>query len=161
MATALSTSDPQQLLAVVGGTAALYGAVLVLVRVAGRRTLAQISAYDALVTIALGSVVATAALPARASVIDAVVVIVTLLVLQTLLGWLRQRFPLVQRLTDFAPMPILRSGQSHLSTSPWSAQLTVDELASRLRQQGITDLSAVDLVVLEPDGKLSTFLKRP
>ena len=67
-------------------TVLAYVVALALVRLAGRRTLAQLSAFDIVVTIAAGTVVGSTALPSRPAVSDGVTVLATLMLLQVLLG---------------------------------------------------------------------------
>ncbi|HVM07218.1 MAG TPA: YetF domain-containing protein [Acidimicrobiales bacterium] len=151
-------SGPTAVLPTVVGTVVLFAAVLTMVRLAGRRTLAQISAFDVLVTIAIGSVVAGAALPPQPKALDGALVVGTLLALQTLVAAARQRSDRLQRVLDFAPERIVEDGELSLSRSLASAQLTRDEVEARLRQSGVRDLGEVSLVILEPGGKLSVFM---
>jgi uncharacterized membrane protein YcaP (DUF421 family) len=145
-------SGHEQLVGVV--VAAVYVVAVVAVRLAGRRTLAQMSAFDIVVTIALGTIVGSTALPSNASVVDGIAVIVTLL-LQVVTAAARQRFPVLRRLIDFQPQVLLRDGEIDVRRSPGSAQLTPGDLKSRLRRAGIHRLDEAHLAVLEPAGKIS------
>ena len=136
-------------------TVVVYALAVVLIRIVGRRTLAQLSAYDVVVTVAAGTVVGSAALPSQPSVSDGVTVILTLFVMQVLLGALRQRSSAFQSLVDFRPVALVREGRTDLRRAPTSSQLTTDDVTALLRRKGITDLSQVQLAVLEPTGKLS------
>lgn len=136
-------------------TAIVYVLVVVLVRIAGRRTLAQLSGYDVVVTVATGSVLASVALPSSPTVSDGVTVILTMFGLQVLLGALRQRSEGFQRIVDFKALDVVRDGRPDLSRAPTSSQLTPEDVATLLRRKGVTDLSQVELAVLEPTGKIS------
>ncbi|WCO68830.1 DUF421 domain-containing protein [Iamia majanohamensis] len=140
---------------VAGGTLAIYASTVVAVRLAGRRTVAQMSAYDAVVTIALGSVLATTAVSKDVSYAVGATAIVTLLVLQVGLAFVRRRFPRLRRLLEFAPEVVVEDGEVHLPTGPSTSQMTLDELRSQLRKQGVVDESSPALVLLEPDGRIS------
>lgn len=140
---------------VVLGTAGIYVVVLAGARVAGRRTMSQLSAFDAVVTVALGSTMATTALNAKASVADGSAVIATLLALQLLLAAGRRRSSRLRRILDFSPEPVARDGEPTLPTSLLSSQLSTDELRSLLRQKGVFGLDDVQLVLLEPSGGIS------
>lgn len=136
-------------------TVAIYVTMLVGVRLAGRRTISQLSAFDAVVTIALGSTLASTAVSSSQSYAQGATVVATLLVLQVLLAWMRQRSSLARRILDFPAEPIVRDGQMMLPSSPLSSQLSQDELESLLRQKGIFDLDGVRLVLLEASGGIS------
>jgi uncharacterized membrane protein YcaP (DUF421 family) len=107
------------------------------------------------VTIALGSLAAGAALPSDPALLDFVGVLLTFLAMQVLIGAIRQRSRSVRSLLDFRPLVIVRDGEVSLRTSLWSAQMTDDELESRLRREGVGELAGARVVVLEPTGKVS------
>lgn len=157
MSIRLWSSFPQVVGAAVG-TVLLYIAAVVAVRVAGRRTLAQMSAFDIVVTIALGSLLASTALPRSPALIDGLAVLVTLLSLQVLVAAARQWRPSLQRFTDFAPRVVLRNGEHDQSRSPFSAQLTLSDIEAAVRRSGASSLESVTVVVLESSGKFSTML---
>ncbi|MBW3647468.1 MAG: DUF421 domain-containing protein, partial [Actinobacteria bacterium] len=68
------------------GTALVYFFTILVVRIAGRRTLARISGYDVVVTVAVGTLAASTALPSDPSLADGAAVLVTFLALQILIG---------------------------------------------------------------------------
>ncbi|MDP9071472.1 MAG: DUF421 domain-containing protein [Actinomycetota bacterium] len=136
-------------------TAAIYLSALLAVRLAGRRTLAQMSAFDVVVTIALGTLVSSTALSNTPSYLQGMAALVTLLVLQVLLATIRQRVPQLRRYLDFSPETVVRKGAPELSASPFSAQMTEGELLSKLRQHGVFELESARLVILEPTGQLT------
>lgn len=140
---------------VVISTVAIYLTAVVSIRLVGRRTVAQLSAFDVVVTIALGSVVATTAVSSSTSYAEGAAALVTLLALQVTVAWARRRFARLRRLLEFAPEVVVSSGTIDLPRSLWRSQLTEDELWSQLRQRGIFDTESVVLAVLEPSGQLS------
>lgn len=140
-------------------TAFFYSTMFVVLRFAGRRTLSQFSAFDFVVTIAMGSLLAGTALSTGTTYAQGVTALTVLVAMQLGIAWLRRRSAVARRVLDFAPEEIGRDGELALATSPWGAQLTADEVRSRLREKGIFDLSGVDLVVLEPNGKISVLRK--
>lgn len=148
-------SDLGQATGALVATVIVYLVVLVAVRVAGRRTTAQLSAYDTLVTVALGTSLATTALPAHPAVADGLVVLATLLALQLLIGALRQRSAAVRRAVDFAPEVVVAEGELRQGRTLLSAQLTAGEIESQLRRNGVRDTDDVVVMVLEPGGAFS------
>jgi uncharacterized membrane protein YcaP (DUF421 family) len=140
---------------VAASTTAIYATTIVAVRLAGRRTVAQISAFDVVVTIALGSLVATTAVSRTASYAQGATAVISLLLLQVVVGALRMRFPSFARLLAFHPLPVVRDGVPELSRHPFGPQLTEAELRSKLRQHGVFHLSEVAVVIIEPTGAIS------
>lgn len=140
---------------VIGSTAAIYCSSLLAIRVAGRRTVAQLSSFDIVVTIALGSLIASTAVSRDPSYAQGVTAVVTLLLLQVLGAAARQRWAGVRRLLDFAPYVVVRDGEPDLPTTPFGPQMTRDELVSKLRERNVFELDGLRLVVIEPTGGLS------
>ena len=136
-------------------TVAMYVSILVGVRIAGRRTLAQLSAFDAVITIALGSMFASTVVARDPSYAQGLTAVVTLLVLQVGLGSLRRRFEVVRRTVDFQPIALIKDGVDEPRRGVFGAQLTNDELLSALRVRGVFDRAAVELCILEPNGHIS------
>lgn len=148
-------SSLEQVVQTIVATVLIYAGAVAALRLAGRRTLAQMSAFDVVVTVAIGSTMASTLVPPEPAVSDGFAVLGGLLVSQVAVAAVRQRFPGTRRLLDFAPRAIFRNGTFDLRSSPASAQVTQDELFSMLRRQGIFDLSDVQVVVLEPTGTIS------
>lgn len=140
---------------VVLGTVVMYTSAVIGVRLAGRRTLAQMSAYDAVITVALGTLVSSVAVTSDPSYVQGLTALVTLLALQASLGLLRSRSRWVRRAMDFRPEVVARDGRIDLPEGLSTSQLTESELWSRLRQHGVADLDGVALVLLEPQGAIT------
>jgi uncharacterized membrane protein YcaP (DUF421 family) len=140
---------------VVVATVATYLSTIVAIRLAGRRTVAQLSSFDIVVTVAIGSLVASTAASSDPSYMEGMTALVTLLLLQVGIAALRQRSAALRRVLDFKPETVVDAGRVDLPTGPLSSQMTGDELRSRLREQGVFDLDDVTLVVVEPTGSVS------
>lgn len=140
---------------VVATTAAMYVVTVAAVRVAGRRTVAQLSAFDAVVTIALGSIVAGTVLSPEPSLAQGVAAVLTLLLLQVVVAWTRQRVPSLRRCLEFEPELVVRDGRPDLPSGLLTSQLTDEELGSKLRKHGVFDMGDLATVWLEPDGRIS------
>ncbi|HEX8560298.1 MAG TPA: YetF domain-containing protein [Pyrinomonadaceae bacterium] len=70
------------------------------------------------------------------------------------LDWLGYHFPAVQRLLRPAPLPLVRDGRV-LRQNLRKEMISMDELQSQLREQGVSDLSEVRRCYLEGDGRVS------
>lgn len=140
--------------------AALYATTFALVRTAGRRTVSQLSVFDALITIAVGSVFATSVVSDPPSYGRGVAAVVTLLLLQVVVGALRQRVPRLRRLLDFSAQTVFETGQAHVDRNLLGPQLTPDEIDAAVRAAGYTDREQVAVVVLESNGSFSVIPRR-
>ena len=150
----------RDLVLVVVTALALYTTTFVLVRVAGRRTVSQLSAFDALITIALGSVLATTIVSDPPSYGRGAAAVVTLLLLQVIVGFLRQRYPRLRRYLDFSPETVFENAKMQADRNPLGPQLTESELEAAIRAGGYSDREQVAVVVLESNGTFSVIPKR-
>lgn len=141
--------------AVVLVTTAMYASTLLAVRLAGRRTLARLSAFDVVTTIAVGTLLGSTAISRDPSYARGLTALLTLLGLQIAVAAARRWIPGVRRLLDFAPLVVVRHGEVRLPTGLLGPQLTPDELRSALRRHGVFDPAGARVVVLEPNGQIS------
>jgi uncharacterized membrane protein YcaP (DUF421 family) len=135
------------------GLCAYAGLVLVL-RISGKRTLSKLNAFDLVVTVALGSTLATILLSADVALAEGLVAFVMLVGLQ----WVVTRFSL--RSTGFRslirsnPRLLLQDG-TYLRPAMDEERVTASEIDEAVRKSGFGDLSQVAAVVLETDGSFS------
>ncbi len=109
--------------AVIVGTIAMYLSTLIAIRVAGRRTLARLSAFDVIPTVAIGTLLASTVVSKDPSYLQGLTALVTLLALQVLVGAVRQRSALMRKLVDFEPEVIAENGHERLRGHMLGAQL--------------------------------------
>lgn len=79
--------DWQGLIRVVVVGAAAYAALIVLLRASGKRTLAKLNAFDFIVTVALGSTLATVLLSSTVALAEGIMALAVLIGLQYVVAW--------------------------------------------------------------------------
>ncbi len=140
------------------GTCA-YVALVVLLRVSGKRTLAKLNAFDFVVTVALGSTLATVLLSSDVALLEGVVAMALLAGLQYVVAWAKTRSRTVERLVTAEPVLVYSDG--FLRPAMRRARLTEEEVRQAARSQGHADLGSIRAVVLENDGTLSLLTDVP
>jgi uncharacterized membrane protein YcaP (DUF421 family) len=135
------------------GTLAYVALVLVL-RVSGKRTLTKLNAFDLVVTVALGSTLATVLLSKSVALAEGVVALGLLVLLQYAIAWLSVRSPRFQALIKAEPTLLLHNGRL-LEGAMQAERITREEVLAALRASGAADPGKVAAVVLETDGTLS------
>ncbi|WP_324651828.1 DUF421 domain-containing protein [Georgenia sp. H159] len=146
-----SWSDIVRVLAV---GAAAYVTLVVVLRLTGKRTLAKLNAFDLIVTVALGSTLATILLSADVSWSEGVTALALLAVLQLVVTWTSTRAPRSRTVITARPTLLLRDGQP-LERAMREQRVTLGELRQAVRATGNGDLADIGAVVLESDGSLS------
>lgn len=138
---------------VVVGTAA-YAALVLLLRVSGKRTLAKLNAFDLVVTVALGSTLATVLLSESVALVEGLTAFALLAGLQYAVAWLSVRSPRFGALVKSEPSLLLHRGR-FLDEAMRRQRVTRDEVVSALRSSGLARPGDAAAVVLETDGSLS------
>ena len=142
---------------VIGVTA--YAALVMLLRVSGKRTLGKMNAFDLVVTVALGSAFATVVLDKSIPLAEGVVSFAVLIALQYVITWLSVRVPWVRALVKSEPTLLVSDG-AYLDNAMNAQRVTREEVEAALREQGVSGVETVACVVLETDGTLSVIPER-
>ncbi len=130
----------------------VYIAIVLVLRLVGQRALAKMSAYDLIVTVALGSLIAQIPLTKSISVVDGLVAIAAFLLLQELTSWAQARSSRVHHVVRERPRLVVWDGQ-FLNDRLLAINVTPDEVRGAIRRAGMVSLSQVQAVVLENDGE--------
>ena len=138
---------------VIVGTLA-YAALVFLLRVSGKRTLTKFNAFDLVVTVALGSTLATVLLNKSVPLAEGVLALGLLIVLQYAITWLSVRSPGFQALIKAEPTLVVHRGR-FLDGAMRAQRLTREEVMAALRANGAPDLEKVAAIVLETDGTVN------
>lgn len=144
--------DPGELALTFVSAVAILAVAIATIRVIGLRSLAKMSSFDFVVTIALGSIMATAALTST-SLWTAALAFVALLSAQWLISTLRRRTGL-DRAVDNDPL-LLMSGPEMIAANLDHARVTEADVRAKLREANVTDHRQVLAVVLETTGDIS------
>ena len=134
--------------------ASAYLAMVIALRISGKRTLAKLNAFDLVITVALGSVLATIALSSDVSLIEGVAAILLLVAAQWAVSWASVRTSLARRLTR-AEASIVFADDVFDDTTLERERLTRGEVLQAIRASGCGDIELVAAVVLETDGSFS------
>lgn len=134
--------------------AAAYIALVVLLRFSGKRTLSKLNAFDLVVTVALGSTLATILLSAEVSWVEGAVAMTLLVVLQLVVTWASVRLGWVRRTVTAEASVLVRDGAVD-GAAMEHQRVTHGELLQAVRAAGVGGLDRVAAVVLETDGTLS------
>ena len=139
-------------------TVAVYLVILILLRVAGKRLLAQMDSLDLIVVLLLSNVVQNAIIGPDNSVLGAVVGSVVLIGFDWLLSWLSDHNRRIQRIFEGDYTSVIENGNPDKRAL---SRLGIDdrELAAALRRQGVDDVSQVEHASIETDGSILIELK--
>ncbi len=135
-------------------TVMAYCALIIMLRLSGKRTLSKMNAFDMVVTFALGSSMATVALNKSVTLADGALVFLVLILLQLLITKLSVKFPPFRKLVTSEPALLLFQGKV-LHRVLRRERITMDELYSAARRHGYANLSEIDAMIFETTGQIT------
>lgn len=135
-----------------------YLILIVVLRVSGKRTLSKMNAFDFIITIALGSSLATVALNKNVALADGALAFLLLIYIQFFITWLSVRIKKVKKIVTSDPTLLLYKGEI-LSVILKKERLTIEEIYMAARKKGITELKNIDVIVLETTGDITIIPK--
>ena len=131
-----------------------YVAIIIMLRISGKRTLAKWNSFDFVVTIALGSVLASSLLSTKDTFGKAILGFTLLILFQFAITWVAVRSSWVQKLIKAEPALLLYRGKMQRDIMK-RERIAEGEILAALRASGISAVEDADAVVLETDGSFS------
>ena len=129
--------------------------VIVVVRFIGLRAFSKMTAFDFVITVAIGSLLAGASQAGSWSAfVQATVAIASLLIVQFIVARLRIASDQFESIVQNAPVLLMRDGEI-FHKALHATRVAEDDLIAKLREANVLDLSDVRAVVLETTGDIS------
>ncbi|ABO51023.1 protein of unknown function DUF421 [Desulforamulus reducens MI-1] len=139
-------------------TVVIYFAVLIIVRLMGKREIGQLSTFDFVVAIILAEL---AAIPMGAQSIPiwhGIIPLVTLGILEVVFSYLALVNRPLRKILYGSPQIIIENGHL-LRHEMRSSRYNLDDLLSQLREKGFYNIEDIEYAILEPSGRLSVLPK--
>ncbi len=146
--------DPMALLRVVVMAVAAYVALILILRFSGKRSLAKLNAFDLVVTVALGSTLATILLSQQVTLAEGVLAFAMLAGLQWIVSRVSIASPWFRKLVRANPRLLVEHGRYRHGAMD-EERITSDEVDEAIRNSGLGRIEQVAAVVLETDGSMS------
>jgi len=135
--------------------AGIYLILMVLFRLTGRRTLAQVTTFDLVLLLIISEATQQALLGDDFSLTQAFIVIMTLIVLERTSDYLTWRYGWFQRWTEGTPVVLVRHGEPVRKMMDHH-RLSLDDILTAAREQhGLSRFDQIDWAVLENSGGIS------
>lgn len=138
---------------------AAYAALVLVLRLSGKRTLSKLNAFDLIITIAIGSTLASIITSKSLALVEGLTALLLLVFMQFVVTALSVRFKAVDRMIKAEPALLLKDGIL-LPGAMRRQRVTEGEVQAAARAVGISRLDQLEAVFLETDGSL-TAVPRP
>lgn len=131
-----------------------FFALLILVRLMGKQQVAQLTFFDYIVGITIGSIAATMSVQVNENSFATLSGMVTWSVLAIILAVLGMHNAKFRRVVDGQATVVVRDGKI-LEDNLKKVRIPIEELMSELRTQGVFSMADVENALFEPGGKIS------
>lgn len=132
----------------------VYLSMFVLLRLVLKREAGTVGMSDLLVVVLIADAAQNAMADDYHSVPDGLLLVATILFWSYVIDWLGFRFPRLRRFTYPPPLALVRDGRV-VRANLQRELVTMDELMSQLRMQGLEDVAEVKVAYMEGDGRIS------
>ncbi|HIG73339.1 MAG TPA: DUF421 domain-containing protein [Bacteroidetes bacterium] len=142
----------------IGGVAlsalGIYLALVVLTRVSGLRSFSKMSSFDFAMTVAIGSVIASAVLTDSPPLLQAIAALTAIYAIQIGVAAIRKRLGWFEHLVDNDPL-VLMTRDGMIRANMRKAQVTENDIWAKLREANVIRIDEVRAVVMESTGDIS------
>lgn len=128
--------------------------LLVLIRIIGKQQISQLTFFDYVLGITIGSIASTLSVQLNENSLATICGMVIWVLMALLLAFGSIHCPWLQKLIAGKPSVVIENGHLKLKNLN-KLRITIDELMSQLRIQGAFNISDVEYAIFEPNGKLS------
>ena len=133
----------------------VYLVVLLVFRLSGKRSLAQVTTFDLVLTLIISECVQQALIGDDNSMTNAMLLVFTLIGLDILLSVLKQRSPALQRILEGLPLVVVENGALQRSRMERERVDEADILQAARLHHGLRSLDDIDHAVVEASGGIS------
>ena len=138
----------------------VYVFLIVGLRLAGKRELAQLNPFDLVVLLTLSNTVQNAIIGEDNTVTGGVIGAATLLLVNYVLVRFLSRHEKLERFVDGEPDILIENGTIQVACLAKEA-ITIGELEAAAHKQGFASLDQIDRAVLDPNGSITFLGKKP
>jgi uncharacterized membrane protein YcaP (DUF421 family) len=138
---------------------AIYCSLLVIIRLSGRRTLAQMTPFDLIIVLVISETTQQAMIGEDFSITAAILLIVTLFTADIALSYIKRWSPRAAKLIDGVPTVLVVNGEFDEHALRGCRLERSDVMEAARSQEGIEAANDIKFAILEVDGKISIMKK--
>lgn len=139
---------------------AIYFTLLVIIRLSGRRTLAQMTPFDLVIVLVISETTQQAMLGDDFSITNAVILILTLFTTDIGLSYVKRWWPKTAHVIDGVPTVLVVDGRYDERALRGCRLDKEDVMEAARSQEGIERVSEIKFAILEVSGNISIIKKQ-
>lgn len=134
---------------------ATYLFVWLIFRITGKRTLAQITTFDAVLLLIISETTQAALVDDDNSFMNSMLLILSMLGLDVLFSCIKQKFPAVDKVMDGIPILVVSRGQLVRQVMDKERVNEADVLHAAREKQGLSSIDEIEYAILEQTGDIT------
>ena len=135
--------------------ACVYALLLIIFRISGKRTLAQITTFDLVLTLIISEAIQQAMVDSDNSFTNAFLLVITLVSLDIALCFLKERSTRIDKFLEGAPVIILESGQVRRDRLKQEGITEAEILSAARDAHGLERMEQIKYAVVEQNGRIT------
>ncbi len=137
-------------------TLIMFIVIVISLRILGKRGVKQLSIFELVVIISLGSAAGDPMLYKDVGILPAIIVFTIIVALYSFITYLIGKNPNFERIMEGKPISLIKNGVFSVQNFSKEA-LGVDEFFASLRMQGVSQLGQIEEAIVESSGNISIF----
>ena len=132
----------------------LYAFLVIVIRIMGRKSLAELSSFELVMLVVMGDLIQQGVTQQDSSIFGAMLAVSTFALLTVGLSYATFRWRRMRPVLEGTPVVVVWKGRPAEDVLR-RVRVSTDDLKVAAREQGIADLRQIDLGVMEADGRFS------
>ena len=128
--------------------------LMIVTRLMGRKAISQMTFFDFVVAITLGSLTANLGMGSNNNATTAATVIITLAVLAIITDYLHTKSFFVRKVVNSEPVVLIQNGEI-VKDNMQRCRVSINDLTTMLREKNTFNIADVEFAIMENDGKLT------
>lgn len=134
-------------------TLILYAAVMVAVRIMGKRQIGELQPSELVITIILGDLASVPMQNTGVPILNGIVPIITLIFVEVMLSFIGLKSKKIRRFLSGRPSIVIKNGEID-AKELGRLRLNVDDLLEELRNKDVSDINDVNMAIVDTDGEI-------
>lgn len=132
----------------------VYSVLLIFVRLSGKRTIGQFTAFDTILLVLIGTAVQNSLIGDDVSLLGGLILAATLIALNYAVAWITTRSRRLSALIEGVPVLLARDGDVYEAILR-REQVSQEDFEEALRRANCRQRSEIDLAILETNGRIT------
>ena len=144
------------MLSIVARTFVFYISLMFLMKISGKRQVGELQVSEFVTAVMISELAVFPITSKETPILASFVPLITVIFIEVFLSFICKKFSGIRRFFDGSPITLVRKGEI-VEKNLIKTRVSIDEIFTEIRLHGYKDISEIQYVILEQNGKLSVF----